>query len=137
MVRGGQLVGSRGFGDANDQGEPANQDTLYGVGSLIKSLTAVAVLQLRDRGLLELDAPVRRYLPWFWLATPAVAEVTVRHLLTHTSGIPPSATMVVWQTPDRIRPSLEEGVRALARVVRTRPLANAGSTPTPTTTSSA
>ena len=116
MVRGGQLVGSRGFGDANDQGEPANQDTLYGVGSLIKSLTAVAVLQL---------------------ATPAVAEVTVRHLLTHTSGIPPSATMVVWQTPDRIRPSLEEGVRALARVVRTRPLANAGSTPTPTTTSSA
>jgi CubicO group peptidase (beta-lactamase class C family) len=59
VVRAGELVSARGFGAAAD-GAPAGPDTVFRVGSLTKSVTAVAVLQLRDRGLVLLDAPVRR-----------------------------------------------------------------------------
>ena len=58
-------------------------------GSVSKPVTATAVMTLVDAGNLDLDAPVRRYLPWFRLADDVAAEgITMRHLLTHTSGIP-------------------------------------------------
>jgi CubicO group peptidase (beta-lactamase class C family) len=61
------------------------------VGSLAKSFTALAVMQLVEAGKIELDAPVQRYLPWFRVADPqASAEMTVRHLLNQTSGLPES-----------------------------------------------
>jgi CubicO group peptidase (beta-lactamase class C family) len=58
------------------------------IGSLSKSFTAVAVLQLVEAGRVELDAPIQRYLPSFTLSDPDVAtRVTVRELLNHTSGL--------------------------------------------------
>ena len=50
-------------------------------------MTAVAVMQLVEAGRVELDAPVRRYLPEFALADPRVEGITIRHLLNHTSGM--------------------------------------------------
>lgn len=69
-------------------GVEATDDSLFQIGSITKVWTATLVMQLVDEGLIELEAPVRTYLPGFRVADEAVSEsVTIRHLLTHTSGI--------------------------------------------------
>jgi CubicO group peptidase (beta-lactamase class C family) len=69
-------------------GVEATADSLFQIGSITKVWTATLVMQLVDEGRIELDAPVRRYLPSFRVADEAVSgAVTIRHLLTHTSGI--------------------------------------------------
>ena len=69
-------------------GVEATIDSLFQIGSITKVWTATLVMQLVDEGRIELDAPVRRYLPGFRVADERVSEVvTIRHLLTHTSGI--------------------------------------------------
>jgi CubicO group peptidase (beta-lactamase class C family) len=65
----------------------ATPNTLFQVGSISKTFTATLAMQLVDEGLLDLDAPVRRYLPDFATADAATAMLTVRDLLIHTSGI--------------------------------------------------
>lgn len=66
---------------------PVDVDTLFQIGSTTKTMTATVAMRLVEQGLLELDAPVRRYLPDFRLANEIVARrVTLRHLLTHTGG---------------------------------------------------
>ncbi|WP_448004245.1 serine hydrolase domain-containing protein [Agromyces bauzanensis] len=69
-------------------GEPVASDTVFQCGSLTKSWTALAFMQLVDEGKAHLDKPVRACLPQFRVADPRVsARVTPRHLLNHTSGI--------------------------------------------------
>jgi CubicO group peptidase (beta-lactamase class C family) len=69
-------------------GYEVTTDSLFQIGSITKVYTATVVMQLVDEGKLELDAPVRTYLPDFTVADADVAaKVTIRHLLTHTSGI--------------------------------------------------
>ncbi|GAA4587728.1 CubicO group peptidase (beta-lactamase class C family) [Actinoplanes octamycinicus] len=69
-------------------GEPATTSTVYQVGSMTKTWTALAFLQSVDEGRASLDEPVRTWLPGFRVADPEVsARVTPRHLLQHTSGI--------------------------------------------------
>jgi CubicO group peptidase (beta-lactamase class C family) len=69
-------------------GHDVTTDSVFQIGSITKVWTATVIMQLVDEGRIELDAPVRTYLPDFTVADPDVTEqVTVRHLLTHTSGI--------------------------------------------------
>ncbi len=86
VVQDGTVVKTASYGLSNIEAKtPATSDTLYGLGSCTKPFTAVAVLQLRDAGKVNLDAPISRYLdglPAAWSA------ITVRQLLTHTSGLP-------------------------------------------------
>lgn len=71
-----------------ETGEAAMVDTVYQCGSMTKTWTALAFMQLVDEGKVDLDEPVRTYLPGFRVADPeASAKVTPRHLLNHTSGI--------------------------------------------------
>jgi len=68
--------------------EPATTDTIYQCGSMTKTWTALAFMQLVAEGKVGLDEPVRTYLPGFKVADPEVsAKVTPRHLLNHTNGI--------------------------------------------------
>ncbi len=70
-----------------DYPAPVVEDTLFQIGSTTKTLTATVALRLVDMGTLDLDAPVRAYLPDLRLADEATAaSVTTRHLLTHTGG---------------------------------------------------
>lgn len=63
--------------------------TPFVIGSTSKSFTALAVMQLVDEGVVDLDAPVRRYIPELRLANgQATDSITVRHLLQQTSGLP-------------------------------------------------
>lgn len=65
----------------------ATPDTLFQVGSISKTFTATLAMQLVDDGLLDLDAPVRQYLPDFVTADQGSATLTVRDLMIHTSGM--------------------------------------------------
>jgi CubicO group peptidase (beta-lactamase class C family) len=68
-------------------GVPATVDTVFQIGSVTKVWTSALVLQLADEGLIDIDTPVRKYLPEFGVADPqATGSVTVRQLLSHTAG---------------------------------------------------
>lgn len=68
-------------------GAPVQPENLFEIGSITKSFTAIALLQLRDEGKLDLDRPIRDLLPWLRVES-AYAPITTHHLLTHTSGLP-------------------------------------------------
>lgn len=76
------------FGVTNvDYPSPVLPDTLFQIGSTTKTFTATAIMRLVEAGKIDLDAPVRTYVPELKLADPSVAEtVTVRQLLNHTAG---------------------------------------------------
>ena len=115
IVRDGVIVHARGYGTADPAGHPVTARTPFVIGSLSKSFTALAVMQLEEAGAVELDAPVQRYLPWFRLADRDVsARVTLRHLLHHTSAIPTAAGLRSVAAAGDV--SIEQGARALADV---------------------
>jgi CubicO group peptidase (beta-lactamase class C family) len=96
IVSGGRVVHARGFGAAAPDGRPVTPSTPFILGSLSKSFTALAVMQLVGSGQIDLDAPVQRYLPTFHVRDRRVsAAITVRQLLNHTSGIPMQAGMLL------------------------------------------
>lgn len=68
-------------------GRPVSPDDLFEIGSITKSFVALSLLQLREQGKLDLNRPIREYLPWLKIES-AWAPITVHHLLTHTSGLP-------------------------------------------------
>lgn len=86
VARDGEVLLDRGYGLANREwGVPNAGDTKFRLASLSKQFTAVAVLILNERGLVDLDAPVKAWLP----DAPAAWDgVTPRRLLNHTAGVP-------------------------------------------------
>lgn len=86
VVRGGDVLLARGYGYANlEHRVPVTDETMFESGSLGKQFTAAGVMALVEDGRLRLDASVRAYLPD---APAAWQPITLRHLLSHTSGIP-------------------------------------------------
>lgn len=86
VARDDVVLFDKGYGSANlEWNIPNDGATKFRLGSVTKQFTAVAILLLQDRGKLTLDAPVKTYLPD---APAAWDKVTVRHLLTHSAGIP-------------------------------------------------
>ena len=82
-IRDGRIIYRYSAGMAR-RGEPGSPETAYHWGSMTKVVTAVAVMQLEERGLVGLDSPIARYLPEF----PTRFGITVRNLLNHSSGLP-------------------------------------------------
>jgi CubicO group peptidase (beta-lactamase class C family) len=81
------LLGTRNYGFADLGAQTAvDDDTLFEIGSIGKSFTAICLLQLAEEGIVDLDAPVTNYLPWFAVRSQ-YAPITIHHLLTHTAGI--------------------------------------------------
>lgn len=87
----GQIIYKAGFGVRNiSTQEPVTPETIFGIASISKSFTAMAIMQLEDEGKLCVDDPVAKYIPEFKI--PGVEDrnsVKIRHLLSHTTGIPP------------------------------------------------
>jgi CubicO group peptidase (beta-lactamase class C family) len=120
VVRDGRVAYAGAFGTAADGRVMTTRSPIV-VGSVGKSITALAVRQLVAAGLVELDAPLRVYLPTFSLATTTeqIDAITVRSLLDHTSGI----STADGQDPRWYAPSLSSAdvVRSLAAVRPDRP----------------
>ena len=90
VVKDGEIVYQKGFGMADGpKNIPATADTVYNTFSMVKSMTAAAIFQLQEQGLLNIDDPVADYLPFFEVQYPSESSeiVTIRHLLNHSSGL--------------------------------------------------
>lgn len=105
------LIWSKGYGFANlEQRLPATTSTRYRLASLSKLFTATAIMQLRDAGKLELDDPVEKYLSWFQVKQPPGSiPITIRQLLTHTSGLSRDLDAPMWN--ELKFPSREEMIK--------------------------
>lgn len=94
-----ELIWARGFGYANvERKAPVTPATLYRIASITKLFTSTAVLRLRDVGKLNANDPITRHLPWFDIQNcyPDAPPITIRHLLTHTSGLFREAAFAYW-----------------------------------------
>jgi D-alanyl-D-alanine carboxypeptidase len=114
IVYGGKLVWAKGFGLSDLRaGTPATPRTVYRVASITKLFTSTAILQLRDAGKLGLDDPVTKFVPGFKVGDPFPDDppITIRHLLTHTSGLPGEAAFPYWT--DHEFPTMEAVLAAL------------------------
>ena len=109
-----ELIWSKGFGYADvEKKTPATAETIYRIASITKLFTCTAIMQLRDQGKLLLDDPIQNYLPWFKIKNryPDAPAITIRHLMTHTSGLPREAAFPYWT--DHKFPTVEEIIEAL------------------------
>jgi len=89
IVQDGEIVYTRYFGvQSLDTQAPVTEDSIFCIASITKIFVACAVMQLVERGVIELDAPVAQYLPYFRLDDPRYKEMTIRQMLSHTSGMP-------------------------------------------------
>lgn len=88
LIEDGRFVYGKGFGSANRAGDDVTIHTAFNLGSVSKSFAALAVTKSAEMDKLTLDAPVITYLPTFRTKDKAVSDtITVRHLLTQTSGL--------------------------------------------------
>lgn len=89
VIADGKIVYDNTFGTIG-AGKSTRPDinTQYNAGSISKVFTAVAMLQLREQGKIELDDPVTDYLPWFRMTDKRYPQITIRMLLNHAAGIP-------------------------------------------------
>ncbi len=98
----------RGFGFAEKDRKVTPQTPFY-IGSLSKSFTSLAIMQLSEAGKIDIDAPVKKYLTWFEAGDPDKSDlITVRHLLNQTSGL---SKKITEDLP--INATMEDAVRAL------------------------
>ena len=91
ILRGDSILLARGYGFANlEHHTPATDSIVYSVGSLTKPFTSAAIVLLSQQGRLKLEDPITKYLPE---GSKVWSGVTIRHLLTHTSGVPQDTTL--------------------------------------------
>jgi CubicO group peptidase (beta-lactamase class C family) len=91
ISRKGEMIFQRGFGFRNiETKQEVTPETIFGIASVTKSFTAMAILKLEEEGKLSVHDPVTKYIPEFWLhGVPDMNEIKILHLLSHTTGLPP------------------------------------------------
>lgn len=111
-----ELIWAKGFGFADlESKKQATPETIYRIASITKLFTSTAILHLRDAGKLQLDDPIVKHLPWFKVQSKHSYSppILIRHLITHTSGLPRESAHPYWSTADfptyeQVRESLPE-----------------------------
>ena len=90
LLQDGQVIAQEFFGLANqEKQQPVDENTIYHWASITKTFTAIAIMQLRDRGLLKLDDPIIKYVPELsTVHNPfgQMSDITIKHLMTHSAG---------------------------------------------------
>ena len=111
------LVWTESFGLADVGAKTApTAETMFSIGSVSKVFAAVAVMQLVEQGLVDLDEPLVTYVPTFRMADPRYADITVRMLLDHASGIGGT----IWRGSNTYSPDLGYADEALADLAQQR-----------------
>lgn len=105
-------VYSKSSGIANARKDPLHADLPFSAGSISEPMLATAVMKLSASGKIKLDDPVAQYLPYFKLSGKVNKSVTIRHLLSHTSGI--QHYNLMWDMPDNTAGALEATTRSIA-----------------------
>jgi CubicO group peptidase (beta-lactamase class C family) len=114
VVKDGKLIYAKGFGVAKLGGnQPITSKSLFHMASVTKTFVATAVMQLVEQGKIDLNTPLVTYLPYFRLNDERYRTVTIREMLSHTSGIP-DVQDYHWDKPEYDDGALERFVRSLA-----------------------
>ncbi len=106
MIQNAEVIYARGFGvtSSEDGGVPVTPHTLFCIGSISKTLTATLVMRLVEQDRLDLDTPVITYMPGFIFSNAERGKaVTLRHILSHTSGLPSAGKDFGPRDPDALR----------------------------------
>jgi len=111
----GDSVFCTAAGIKNENQEPLTSTTPIFTGSISEPLLATAILKLSEEGKIDIDAPVVKYLSYFKMGGSNYKNVTVRHLLTHTSGI--NKYEMIWDLPNFKPNAPEVTTRSIASQV--------------------
>ncbi len=106
-----EILWSKGYGMADlEKAIPSSPNTIYSICSISKLFTSVAIMQLRDAGKLRLEDLVSDHLSWFNIKQqyPDTGPITIRSLLTHSSGLPRESDYPYWTGPDFPFPTQEQ-----------------------------
>lgn len=98
ITKNDNVVYAKSYGMADGDNQiPANMDTVYHWWSMTKVPTSIAIMQLQEKGLLDINDPVEKYLPFFQVEyeKAPVHEITIRQLLSHTSGLPDTVPAIL------------------------------------------
>jgi CubicO group peptidase (beta-lactamase class C family) len=118
IVHNDEIIYTQGYGVAGPDGTLVTPQTPFVIGSISKSFTALAIMQLVEAGDIELDATVETYLPWFMANSEEAKLITIRHLLTHSSGISGGKDIL---NPEVSTDALETHIRELSDYSLSRP----------------
>lgn len=110
LADGDGIIWAKAFGNQNEN-RPASTETIYRIASVSKLFTDLAVMQLAERGELDIDAPVRNYVPEFEPDNSFGVDITLRHLMSHRSGL--IREPAVGNYFDPTEPDLEQMVLSL------------------------
>lgn len=125
IVKDGEIEYSKGFGTKTiNRNDPVDNNTLFAIGSISKSFTAIALAMLVDEGKIDWDDRVIKYVPYFQLYDPYVtSSFTIRDLLTHRSGLKEVSGGTLWYHSDLSREDIIKGLKYLDPVTefRTKP----------------
>jgi len=114
IVQGDRILYLKGYGRADSSGRPVTPETPFGLGSISKSITAMAVLQLAEAGKIDLDAPIQRYIHTEY---KGAEFITVRQLLNQTSGFTQISTFsnMLSSVQDQDQDALEKNAMSYAK----------------------
>jgi len=105
VVKDGRLLLARGYGLADVENDiPVADSTLFRIGSVSKLFTWTAVMQLVERGLIDLDADINDYMPDVRIPATFDEPITMKHLMTHTPGFEDHVVALFGQGPESLRP---------------------------------
>lgn len=114
IVENGKVIYAKGFGVAKlGENKPITTQSIFHMASVTKPFVATAIMQLVERGKINLDARVTEYLPYFRMKDERFATITVRQMLSHTSGMP-DVEDYNWDKPEYDDGALERYVRNLS-----------------------
>ncbi|MBS3949658.1 MAG: beta-lactamase family protein [Peptococcaceae bacterium] len=113
IAKGNKVIYTKAFGYRSKEREiTATTETIFGIASITKTITGIAVAQLVEQGLLSFSDPVIKYLPDFRLPGGGGEDVTIHHFLTHTSSMPPLPALGISirgnTVPDKLVPDKKE-----------------------------
>lgn len=115
VIQDDRLVYAHGFGVKNlvHNHDPVTPRSLFHMASITKTFVATSIMQLVEAGRINLDTPVVQYLPYFRVADDRYQTITVRQMVTHTSGMPDVGDNE-WDKPQYDDGALERYVRSLS-----------------------
>jgi CubicO group peptidase (beta-lactamase class C family) len=113
IVSGGRIAYAEGFGyESAETLEPVTANTLFHAASISKTFVATAVMQLVEQGLVDIGDPLTDYIPLFTMADEGYRGITIKQMLTHTSGMP-DVRDYEWEAPRYDEYALENYVLSL------------------------
>ncbi|MBD8038430.1 beta-lactamase family protein [Solibacillus sp. A46] len=117
IIQNNEVVYKKSWGISGESEEKITAKSPFTIGSISKSLTGLAIMKLVDEKIVNLNDPVQKYIPWFTLADEqAAAQITIKHLLTQTSGFSMYNGLLISDKESLGNDSIKNNVKSLSDV---------------------